>query len=356
VHYGDTTLTFLQNLYDAAEQGQGLTYISAVAVEEKSVWDYNQGNPSGDPRTLGKNGKPRIPLVAVYPKEGTLLSDNPYAVLTAEWVNADKKAAAADFLAYVREPQQQKRFTDAAFRTFEGKPGPAISVGNGLLPQQQITVIDPPPPSVLDKVSQSWTSLRKRARVLMVIDVSGSMNEPVPSAGMSKIDLAKRAALRAVTELGPNDELALWTFSTPQEGSAQPWTELVGSGPVRTVLPAFQAKVAGLVAEGGTALYATTRGAVRQVQGTFATDKINAVVLLTDGKNEYPADNNLGSLIKDIGTEDITTSVRVFPIAYGAQADLGTLRQIAKASRAAAYDASDPATIDNVLTAVLSNF
>ncbi|HEY6749189.1 MAG TPA: substrate-binding domain-containing protein, partial [Mycobacteriales bacterium] len=72
VHYGDTTLTFLENLYQAAAAGRGLTYISAVTVEEKSVWDYNQGNPSGDPATLGQRGKPRVPLVAVYPKEGTL--------------------------------------------------------------------------------------------------------------------------------------------------------------------------------------------------------------------------------------------------------------------------------------------
>jgi Ca-activated chloride channel family protein len=356
VHYGDTTLTFLDNLYAAAEQGQGLTYISAVTVEEKSVWDYNQGNPSGDPKTLGQRGKPRVPLVAIYPKEGTLLSDNPYAVLTAEWVDAAKKAAAADFLAFVRQPAQQKRFTDAAFRSFEGKPGAPIGPANGLLPDRALTVIDPPPPSVLDKVAQSWSALRKRARVLLVIDVSGSMSESVPSAGKSKLDLAKQAALSAVTELAPNDELALWVFSTPQDGAAQPWTELVPSGPVRSVLPAFRSKVGDLVPQGGTALYATTRGAVHAVQDTFAQDKINAVVLLTDGKNEYRADNNLGSLVTEISSEDSQDSVRVFPIAYGAQADLGVLRQIAQASRAAAYDASDPASIDKVLTAVLSNF
>jgi Ca-activated chloride channel family protein len=110
------------------------------------------------------------------------------------------------------------------------------------------------------------------------------------------------------------------------------------------------------VAEGGTALYATTRAATDAVRSTFDRDKINAVVLLTDGKNEYPQDNNLESLVTDLDSESSDTSVRVFPIAYGAQADLGVLRSIASASRAAAYDASDPATIDKVLTAVLSNF
>src|SRR5947208_1819253 len=98
VHYGDTTLTFLSNLQAADDRGQGLTYISAVAVEEKSVWDYNQGNPTGDPATLGKHAKPKTPLVAIYPKEGTLLSDSPYAVLKADWVTDDVRKAADAFL------------------------------------------------------------------------------------------------------------------------------------------------------------------------------------------------------------------------------------------------------------------
>ena len=54
VHYGDTTLTFLSNMAREAERGQGLTYVSAVTVEEKSVLDYNLGNPTGNPATLGQ--------------------------------------------------------------------------------------------------------------------------------------------------------------------------------------------------------------------------------------------------------------------------------------------------------------
>ncbi len=356
VHYGDTTLTFLENLYSAAEAGRGLTYISAVTVEEKSVWDYNQGNPSGDPATLGKRGKPRVPLVAVYPKEGTLLSDNPYVVLTAEWVDAAKQKAAQAFLGYVREPAQQKRFTDAAFRSADGKPGAALSRDNGLLPDVRLSVIDPPAPAVLDQVARSWGQLRKRARVLMVIDVSGSMNGTVPGGGGTKLELAKQAASGAVKRLAPDDELGLWTFSTPLGGQSEPWTELVPTGSVRSVLPSFQSKVDGLVADGGTALYATTRAAVRRVQSSFDRSRINAVVLLTDGKNEYPEDNDLGRLIGDLGGEETDTSVRVFPVAYGDKADLGVLQEIAKASRAVAYDATDPAAIQRVLVAVLSNF
>ena len=48
--------------------------------------------------------------------------------------------------------------------------------------------------------------------------------------------------------------------------------------------------------------------------------------------------------------------MRVFPIAYGKQADKATLKRIAEASNSAMYDASDPTTITKVFTAVVSNF
>ncbi len=146
VHYGDTTLTFLANLAEAGQRGRGLTYISAVTVEEKSVWDYNQGNPSGNPKTVGQQPAPKVPLVAIYPKDGTLVSDNPYIVLGAPWVDGAKQAAAADFLAYVRTPEQQERFAKAAFRSFEGKPGALTTRDNGMLPDAKLAVLDLPGP------------------------------------------------------------------------------------------------------------------------------------------------------------------------------------------------------------------
>jgi Ca-activated chloride channel family protein len=91
--------------------------------------------------------------------------------------------------------------------------------------------------------------------------------------------------------------------------------------------------------------------------------KINAVVFLTDGVND---DGNLGddddefdALIAQLrsGSEGASSRpVRVFTISYGDGADVVTLRAIAQATAAAHYDASNPATIQQVFTAVISNF
>jgi Ca-activated chloride channel family protein len=356
VHYGDTTLTFLSNLQAADDRGQGLSYISACTVEEKSVWDYNEGNPTGDPATLGKHARPGVPLVAIYPKEGTLFSDNPYIVLNAPWVNDDTKAAAGDFLKFLQEDRQQRRFKDAAFRDYQGHAGDKVSARNGLDPSLPKLRLSPPAPAVLDLVQKSWDSLRKRARVLEVIDVSGSMGESVAKAGASKLALAKAAAIRALAQYSPDDEVGLWVFSSNVNGRPTPYLELVPIKPIRENVTTLRQKIESLTPNGGTALYATARAAVKSVRDSFDPTRINAVLFLTDGKNEYPGDTDLPGLVRSLTSEDESVAVRLFTIGYGDDADLPTLRQIATASRGAAYDASDPASIDKVFTNVISNF
>jgi Ca-activated chloride channel homolog len=362
VHYGDTTLTFLANLQRADDSGAGLSYISAVTVEEKSVWDYNQGNPSGDPATLGKHAKPKVPLVAIYPKEGTLLSDHPYVVLKAAWVDAAKRKAAAGFLSYLQGRDAQRRFQAAAFRDYKNTPGSLTTDANGLLPREPATLLQPPSPPVLDKVLASWADVRKRANVLLVIDTSGSMGEQVPGTGDSKLDLAKRAAVNALGQFADDDRVGLWMFSTELEGAAD-HRELVPIGPMKEQLDAgrprrevLRSRIEGLPPEGGTGLYDTSLNAFETVTRDVEPDSINAVVLLTDGRNEDNNGISLDNLLPRLRTERGDRSVRLFTIAYGADADLDVLKRIAQETNGAGYDSSNPGSIDAVFTAVVSNF
>jgi Ca-activated chloride channel family protein len=91
----------------------------------------------------------------------------------------------------------------------------------------------------------------------------------------------------------------------------------------------------------------------------FDPTRINAVVLLTDGRNEDPRNEDLAALLKTLRAQnegETTKPVRIFTIAYGNDADEATLKRIAEATNAAAYSAVDPATIVNVFNAVVSNF
>ncbi len=115
VHYGDSVSTFLLNLQAADDRGSALSYISAVAVEEKQILDYNRGNPTGDPAKDGKHLYPTVPLAAVYPSV------------------------------------------------------PA----KGVLPDQPSAYLQPPPARVISQLQSSWRGLRKSARFLLVVDASG---------------------------------------------------------------------------------------------------------------------------------------------------------------------------------------
>ncbi|GAA4579315.1 substrate-binding and VWA domain-containing protein [Planotetraspora phitsanulokensis] len=350
VHYGDISLTFLSNLQHADDAGTAMSYISAVTIEEKSVWDYNQGNPSGDPKTLGQHAKPKVPLVAIYPAEGTLFSDHPYAELTG--LDPAKKAAADDFLKYLRS-EGQREFAKYAFRSFDGKAGDLITAENGLNPKEPATTLSVPAPAVLDEILKSWGELRKPANVLMVIDTSGSMGADVPGTGKSKLDLAKQAAINALSQFGPNDKVGLWMFSLNQDG-AKDYRALV---PVKKLAKGeLTDRIRDLIPNGGTGLYDTALASYQDVMSRRGDDTINAVVLLTDGKNEDNNSITLDDLLPDLRTEAGQDTVRLFTIAYGADADLDVLKQISQTTDAAAYDSREPGSIDQVFTAVISNF
>jgi Ca-activated chloride channel homolog len=349
-HYGDTALTFLTNLQRADDAGAALGYVSAVAVEEKSVVDYNAGNPTGDLESAGEHGEPQVPLVAIYPREGTLNSDSPFAVLAAPWSDAGRQSGANDFLAFLREPAQQELFTDAGFRTYEGRPGKAVA-GSDYLADDVGVTLSPPSTPVLAAVRTAWSELRKPARILLVLDVSGSMGVSA-GGGRTRLELAQAAAVHGLSQLSDADQVGLWTF--PAAG--QVYVEQLTVGPLGPQRDLLAARIAHLIPSGGTPLYAVTRKASEVVGAGAGDDTINAVVVMTDGTNEYPEDSDLDGLVRQLGDQALEDGVRVFTIAYGEDADMGSIRRISEASRAAAYDATDPQAIDTVFTNVLSNF
>ncbi|MFI5912214.1 extracellular solute-binding protein [Dactylosporangium sp. NPDC051541] len=354
VHYADDAVKFLANLAEADAQGRATSYVSAVAMQEQLVYLYDSGAPDGDPGQIGKGRRPSVPLVAVHPKDGTLMMDHPYVVLAS--ATAEQRAAAADFLEFLRLPAQQQRFADLGFRDYQGQAGPALSAAIGRPGgQPPLSLIDPPAPAVLSRMLAGWDDLRKKARVLLVIDVSGSMNESA-GGGRTRLEAAKEAAIQGLRRLHPDDEVSLWQFSTEEAGGPQPYSEVVPFAPMRDNGQRLSAAITGLHPEGGTALYTTVRAAQHSMLEHYATDRINAIVVLTDGKNEYPRDNDLEALLRDVNADSLERSIRVFAIAFGDKSDLKTLSSIARSSRAAAYDARNPSTINDVFISVLSNF
>ncbi len=369
VHYGDITMTFLNNWFRTDREGTSLLYASAVAVEEKSVIDYNQGNPDGVLQPGEVAREPRIPLVAIYPKEGTIYSDSPLYVLDAPWVDDAEKRAAETFITYAQEPEAQRQALEYGFRP--GNPDVAvaapITAANGVDPDQPTTLLQVPEPPVMLRLLDKWKEQRKTARVLLVLDVSGSMKEPADPDdpdGPTRLDLAKEAAITALDEFNADDEVGLRIFTSnlgPAED--QSYIDLLPVGPMST----NRERLANLIRDQfplyGTPLYEVAGSSFQAMSDSYDASRINAVVLLTDGVNDDgdPTDdtnqfNELLATLQRRTRGENSKPIRIFTIAYGKEADKDTLKQIAEASNAAAYDASDPTTINKVFTAVVSNF
>ncbi len=365
VHYGDITMTFLNNWFATDARGTSLTYASAVAVEEKSLIDYNLGNPDGELAPGEVPRAPRVPLVAIYPEEGTLFSDNPFIILDADWVTDEQKAAAAVFEEFVQRPANQEKVLEFGFRPNNPNVPVAdpISAANGVDPSQPRAELEVPDPDVLVGILDSWAEQRKEARVLIVLDVSGSMGDPAGN-GSTKLDLAQQAAIDALDQFKDTDEVGLWVFSTDLLGGDDPnYLEVVPVAPIGTQRRAVEDGIAAQFPQNGTPLYDVTQKSYETMLASYDEEKINAVVFLTDGVNDdgvFDDDNQqFTDVINELqsGSEGATSRpVRVFTISYGSGADDVTLRAIAEATSAAHYDASDPASINQVFTAVISNF
>jgi len=328
VHYGDSTLFIEDQLCKG-----GLAYASAVAMEETTVIDFNRRRCS--------NTK----LVSLYPREGSFFSDSPYIVLNADWVTpADRQAAAAfqKFLAGEVNADLAGRY---GFRPGdpEGKPAGLVTAANGADPAQPRRELSLPEPPVLNRVLTTWRRDRKPARVMLVLDNSGSMQDE------DKLVHAKQGLLAFFRQVAPQDEIGLTKFSAKV-------TQLVAPAPFANNRDALTRAVSGIIPEDDTAVYDATVDAVDAVKAQADAEHINAVVVLTDGADttsSISSDQVLARLSQEGKAE--SNAVRVFTIAYGSDAKASELQRFAEASGGKAFTAST-ADIEQVYRSISSFF
>src|SRR6266576_2333182 len=352
VHYGDTVATYLKDLLACDDRGQAEQCVSAIAIEEKQVWDYNHGNPTSDvPAPRGV--VPSVPLVAIYPREGTLIADHPYVTLTTDSL---KQRAADGFRDFLQGPEAQARFQSVALRGYRGDPGPEITTDNFLDPGKPSSVYPLPVPAVIAGIQASWTVVRKSARVLLVIYIRTSMADRAPESSRTKLDVAKEAASAALEGFASADEVGLWSFSSAS-GAEFPYHEVLAPAPISQQKAQLKHDI-GALAVGGQrkALYTTLEAALASMRARYDTARINAVVVLTDGRNDDPANNDLTGLERTLRGQPTDRFVRVFTVGFGGKADVGTLQDIALAGRGEAYSDRDRRAMDKILFSVVSNF
>jgi Ca-activated chloride channel family protein len=329
VHYGDTTLFIADQM-----RRRGPGYASAVAMEEATLLDFNK-NRGGQPK-----------LIAIYPDEGTFYSDNPFLVLDAPWVRPEQRDGAKAFQEFLAKEISPEVAAKAGFRPADlhTKPVKPVTKENGVDPAQPKRVLGLPSPPVLDRVRSAWRQDRKPANVLLVLDTSGSMNDE------NRLTRAKDGLKAFLKEVSPNDRVGLTIFSE----RVQP---LVPIAPVRQNKAKLNSTIKDLIADGGTAFHDATSQGVAQVKKLGDHERINAVVVLTDGEDTDSA-KSIDEVVQELDAQgDSESAVRVFTIAFSASA-LGAeegLKRIAAASGGKAYQGSTE-DIETVYRSISSFF
>lgn len=362
IHYGDTTGNVLKRVYDRDQNGQPLNYVSAVAVEETSVINYNLGNPSSNVVTDDmKLVPPNQKLVAIYPKEGSLVSDNPIVVLgtSAPWVTDEQRAAAEAFQKYALTDEAQKLLGDYGFRSYDPKiPATGlVSAEYGADPNKPVTYLEQPPVETVSAALQQWNDIRKPSSVLVLMDVSKSMADD-SGTGKSRMQEAINGAVSTLGHFRPTDELGVWAFTTGISSSVgDNVSELRPVTPLGGDQEALAREIEKLSPRDGTPLYDSIDTAFKYMEARAEPGRINAIVVLTDGEdtNSRMSIDDLKRVLRGPAEQSDPLQVRVFPIVYG-NADKGALSQIAEASGGQVFDASDPRRLKLVFTSVMNNF
>ena len=263
--------------------------------------------------------KPQVPLVAVYPKEGTLLSDNPYVVLTAAWV--DEQEGGRRRLPRLRQgagpAEAVHRARPSAAYERQGRRGADQHRQRPAAGRRSSRVIDPPASRrAATKVARRpGTSCASGPGCCWCWTPRARWATRCPAAAESKLDLAKQAATARHRQLAPGRRGgAVDVLHRRDSGQDQPYREQVpiGRRQARTRPAQGGDRRAGRPTAGPrcTPPPAPRYGSVR---GRPSRDRINAVVVLTDGKNEYPPDNDLRRADRRRWTpSDAERAVRVF--------------------------------------------
>lgn len=288
---------------------------------------------------------------AVFPSGAGAALDFPFVSITRSHTTVYTHALAA-FQQQLAQPAAVQALNSVNLRNAAAEP---FQIGSDASAPSRKTVKLTPQPSAtsVTNVLRSWVAAGDANQFLAVIDVSGSMKDDSGN-GQSKIQVAADAATAAVTLMPDVWGAGLWIFSL-KPAPANDWTQLVPLGSVRNNRSALLSAARSMPsrAVGDTALYSTALASFKEVSRHYQADKVNSVILMTDGANTDPADNSLPALITALKAQfDPKRPVNINTIALGADADVRALQQISAATGGRTYVVRQAQDIRNVFVRV----
>ncbi|MEM7801891.1 MAG: VWA domain-containing protein [Chloroflexota bacterium] len=293
------------------ERGSG--YLGAGIMYESDVLRYQAGEPN---------------LIPVYPFEGTFMASHPACI------NTTSEREPLDLvLRHFLSAESQQMAVSFGLRpaVTEGvEIVPPLTEAQGVNLAEPSTVFEDGSFDSIYAIQDLWQSSRKPLNLVMVLDVSGSMEG-------GKITGLRDAAVQFVQQMGENDRLTLVPFAD----RPVVWLESVQ---VSQNLAEATQLIQGLEPRGGTALYDAIGFAGEQIERSASPETANVVIVLTDGVDTASYNYRFDD---DLLTRLINNNATVFTVAYGRDADEDVLTDIALAANGKSYT-GDAASIEDI--------
>ena len=343
-YYGEGEWTVVQQALS-----EGSAYLDAFVCQEQLVVYFNQrGSTEPSSRAQAEGLAEVCPhkLVAIYPREGTLWEDHPLALLELPDLSPEVRQAFGLFRDFLLSEESQHQMLAAGYRPADlsiplDSPSSPLTLANGVDSAQPQTTLQIPSPSVIEVVRDVWWYTKRHTNVYLVVDTSGSMQ----GKKLANVRVALTTFVDSIE--GDQERVGLIDFSHQIK-------QLILLDKLGTNREELESAIAGLGAQGDTALLDAIGTAYVRLQAGGDTERINAIVAMTDGL-ENASHIDLNELVERIRAGNQQgLPVVIFCIAYGSDADFNTLQVIADAS-GGQVRSGDVATIEE-LYRILSTY
>ncbi|MBM7771659.1 ABC-type molybdate transport system substrate-binding protein [Actinokineospora baliensis] len=293
-----------------------------------------------------------FPLIASYAAVPSL--DFPYTVLPT--ASQASLSVSQRLLAELGTPSSLTALGDAGFR---GPDGAVLRdrSADGRTSIDQVAPVPLPSTDEVDQLLNQWAGVNLSSRMQVLLDVSGSMAEPVPGTGADRMAVTVKAAELGIGLFRPTTKFGMWLFSTNLDGSKD-YRELLPVLPVAEQLNTGaleKLRSVKAIKGGATGLYDSVLAAYQSARENWEPGRINLVVVLTDGKNEDPDGISRSQLLEELAKlQDPRRPLQLIGIGIGPDADLKELEAITGPTGGQAFVTPDPTKIGAIFYKALS--
>ena len=282
-----------------------------------------------------------VRFVAIYPREGTLWADHPFALLNLDGsgsqpLTGNQHRTYSAFAQFLLNEDSQVEMMRAGFRpadlTIDLDVPPSPIVGNSTVDPSQPKVLLPYPSAlVMQLLLTSWREAWPPANILLVVDTSESM------AG-EKLAQAKETLSEFIDQLQEDhDRLGLIGLGSGMTNGGE-LRRLDGEGRER-----FRLQFETMQASGYTALVDSVLEAQGALQRSAHAEAVNVILVMSDGRDNH-SEYRLRRLQRAM--HDAAIPVLIHTVAFGGDANERLLRDLARAGgglfhRAASTDSAE---------------